>query len=76
MSEIQEAQPSPAEIEEVITELEKYRERLVNDVMKMAQKVKLPKKAAMEHIKNHPEIVKIDAALENLRPQQSSLPSS
>lgn len=68
MSESQEAQPSAAEIEEVITELEKYRERLVNDVMKMAQKVKLSKKAAMEHIKKHPEIAKIDAALENLRP--------
>ncbi|NEP34008.1 MULTISPECIES: acetyltransferase [unclassified Moorena] len=76
MSESQEAKPSAAEIEEVITELEKYRERLVNDVMKMAEKVKLPKKAVMEHIKKHPEIVKIDTALEDLRPQESSLPSS
>ncbi|AOY83654.1 MULTISPECIES: acetyltransferase [Moorena] len=76
MSESQEAKPSAAEIEEVITELEKYRERLVNDVMKIAQKLKLPKKAVMAQIKNHPEIVKIDTALENLRPQESSLPSS
>ncbi|NEP53791.1 MAG: acetyltransferase [Moorea sp. SIO3C2] len=68
MSEIQEAKPSAAEIEEVITQLEKYRERLVNDLMKMAQKAKLSKKTVMEDIKKHPEIAKIDAALENLCP--------
>lgn len=73
MSEIPQAKGSPEEIEAVITELEQYRERIVSDVLQMAQRIKLSKKAAMEHLGNHPEIVRIDAALADLQAKQSSL---
>ncbi|AFY78623.1 hypothetical protein Ple7327_3415 [Pleurocapsa sp. PCC 7327] len=61
---------SAAEIKEVILELEQYRERLVNEMLQMAQKAKFSKKAAMEHLSRHPEIARIDAAIEKLRAQQ------
>lgn len=72
MSETPETKASAAEIEEVLTELEQYRERIVNDALTQAQKVKIPKKVVMEHLKTNPEIVKIDAVLEQLRAQQES----
>lgn len=59
--------PSAEEVAEVIAELEKYRERLVEDFMAAAKKAKLPKSLAMSQLKQHPEIVKIDASLTQLR---------
>ncbi len=64
--------PSESEIEQVIAELEQYRERLVKDVLGLAQKVKLPQKTAMNHLANHPEIARIDESLKQLRTQQAS----
>jgi hypothetical protein len=62
---------SAAEIEEVIVELEQYRERIVNEMLQMAQKAKFSKKAAIKHLSQHPEIARIDAAIERLRTQQT-----
>ena len=59
--------PTPEEIAGVIVELEKYRERLVEDFTNTAKKAKLPKSMVMAQLKSHPEIMKIDASLAQLR---------
>ncbi|NET03279.1 MAG: acetyltransferase [Merismopedia sp. SIO2A8] len=76
MSETQEATVSLQEVEEVIAGLEQYRERLINDAMKMAKQVKLPKKQVIAQLEQHPEITKIDQALKNIRSQQVAMASS
>ncbi|MEG4862990.1 MULTISPECIES: acetyltransferase [unclassified Microcoleus] len=60
---------TPEDIQEVIAELEQYRQRLIDDTLEMAKKVKMPKQAVMKQLENHPEIVYIDGALANLRSQ-------
>jgi hypothetical protein len=71
MSESNSTQASAQEIEEVIRELEQYRERLVHDVLGVSRKVKLSQKQALEKLANHPEIIKIDHALQELRGNQN-----
>lgn len=61
------ANPSPEEIAGVIAELEQYRDRLVEDFTNTAKKAKLPKSMVMAQLKTHPEIVKIEASLAQLR---------
>ena len=51
------------EIADVISQLEQYRARLVDDFTATAKKAKLPKSMVMAQIKTHPEIVKIDTSL-------------
>lgn len=73
MSETPEANtstPGMQEIQEVIGELEQYRERIVNETLEMAKKVKMPKAKAMAQLENHPELSRIDEALKELRSQQ------
>lgn len=67
MSENLEAQESVQEVEAVIAELEQYRERIINDTLEMAKRVKLPKQKVMDQLEQHPEIAQIDAALADLR---------
>lgn len=55
------------EIEEVIKGLEQYRERIVNETLEHAKKVKIPKAKAMAKLEKHPELSKIDQALNELR---------
>jgi len=45
-------------------------------VFQMAQRVEWSTKAAMEHIGQNPEIVKIDAAIEELQAKQAALGSA
>ncbi len=59
--------PSSEEIAQMIAELEKYRDRLVEDFTTTAKKAKLPKSLAMAQLKTHPEIAKIEASLAQLR---------
>jgi len=66
------ATPSAEEVAGVVAELEQYRERLVEDFTATAKKAKLPKSMAMSQLKNHPEILKIDAALAKIRGEQTS----
>ena len=72
MSETLEANTATAktqeqEIEEVITGLEQYRERIINDTLEHAKKVKIPKAKVMAKLEQHPELSKIDKALNELR---------
>ncbi|MGB3514068.1 MAG: acetyltransferase [Microcoleaceae cyanobacterium] len=62
--------PTTEEIEEVIKELEQYRERIVNDTIEMAKKVKMPKAKVMANLEQNPELSRIDGALKELRSQQ------
>ena len=69
MSEMAKEPASKAEIEEMILELEQYRERIINDILQMGKKIKLSKKAVDKNITEHPEIADIDKILEQLRSQ-------
>ena len=60
-----------AELAEVITELEQYRERLVNDTLDAAKRAKMMKATVMATLE--PELAQIDATLQNLRDQQAAL---
>jgi hypothetical protein len=64
-------QATPQELTEVITELEQYRERLVNDTLAMAQRAKIMKSQALASLE--PNLAQIDAQLEGLRQQQATL---
>lgn len=59
------------ELTEIITELEQYRDRLMNDTLSMAQKAKVMKGQALASLE--PQLAQIDAQLEALRQQQASL---
>jgi len=61
---------SPEEITEMIAELEKYRERLVNDTMSMAKKAKIMKSQAMANLE--PNLAEIDTQIQALRQQQGN----
>jgi hypothetical protein len=67
-------QATPQELTEVITELEQYRERLVNDTLAMAQRAKIMKSQALASLE--PSLAQIDAQLEGLRQQQATLVDS
>lgn len=64
-------QSNSEELTEAIAELEQYRERLVNDTLSMAQRAKIMKAQALASLQ--PQLTQIDATLEALRQQQSSL---
>ncbi len=64
--------PTPEAIAEVIAELEAYRQRIIDDTLAMAQKIKMSKKSVTETLEQHPEIAKIDAMLASLREQQEA----
>ena len=64
-------QANSEELTLAIAELEEYRERLVNDVLSMAQKAKVMKAQALASLQ--PQLTQIDATLEALRAQQSVL---
>ncbi|MDV3352636.1 hypothetical protein D0962_37300 [Leptolyngbyaceae cyanobacterium CCMR0082] len=59
------------EITELITEFEKYRERLTNETLDAAKKAKMSKKETMAKLE--PELAKIDAALAQLNAQLAAL---
>ncbi len=61
------------EIEEVMAELERYRERIVSDILEMAKKVKISKQTAMAQLANHPEIAQIEAMLSDLRSRKAAM---
>jgi flagellar biosynthesis chaperone FliJ len=67
------AQTSLEELTEAIAELEEYRERLVNDTLSMAQRAKIMKAQALASLQ--PQLAQLDATLESLRQQQSTLTS-
>jgi hypothetical protein len=62
--------PSAQEVADVIAELEQYRSRLIDDFTTTAKKAKLPKSMVMAQLESHPEIVKINASIAQLRGEQ------
>jgi exonuclease VII small subunit len=62
---------TPEELTEIITELEQYRERLVNDTLSMAQRAKIMKAQAMASLE--PSLAQIDGILQTLRQKQAAL---
>ena len=67
-------QVTVAELEEIIVELQKYRDRLVNDTLETIQKARLPKAKSMAQI--DPELAKIDAMMEDLHARLATLVAS
>jgi len=67
MSETSEPTTQEQEIEEIIKGLEQYRERIINETLKHGKKVKIPKAKVMAKLEQHPELSKIDQALNELR---------
>ncbi|MEH2450434.1 hypothetical protein [Nostoc sp.] len=59
------------EVAEVIAELERYRERLVQETTETAKRAKLMRVNVMAKLE--PELTKIDSALQELRNQQAAL---
>jgi len=64
---------SPEEIERAITELERYRERVVNELFQSARRVEVSHKQTMAKIGKNPEIMRIDAEIQKLQAKQSQL---
>lgn len=64
-------QATPEELITIITELEQYRERLVNDTLSMAQRAKVMKAQALASLE--PSLAQIDANLEALRQRHAAL---
>ena len=64
-------QVAVAELEEIMVELQKYRDRLVNDMLETIQKAQLPKAKSMAQI--GPELAKIDAMMEDLHARKAAL---
>ncbi|NEP81677.1 MAG: acetyltransferase [Okeania sp. SIO3C4] len=62
--------PTTQEIEEVITGLEQLKERIVNETIEAAKKVKMSKAKVMAKLEQHPELSFIDKTLKELRLQQ------
>ncbi len=65
------AQVTATELEEIIIELQKYRDRLVNDTLETIEKAKLPKAKSMAQI--DPELAKIDAMMQDLQTRLAAL---
>jgi hypothetical protein len=62
---------SAAELAEIITELQKYRDRLVHDTTEAIHKARLPKAKAIAQME--PEIVRIDAMIQELHDRHAAL---
>ncbi len=71
MDEAPTQQDTAQELAEVITELEQYRERLVNDTLTMAQRAKVMRTKALANLE--PDLAQIDVTLEDLRNRQAAL---
>jgi hypothetical protein len=63
------ADATPQELAEMISELEQFRERIVNDTLATAQRAKVMKSQALATLE--PNLAKIDSTLQTLRQHQS-----
>jgi cell division septal protein FtsQ len=61
--------PTPEEMQAIVVELEAYRQRIIDDMMALGKRFKLPKSTVMERLETHPEILEIDQHLSQLREQ-------
>lgn len=60
-----------ADLAEIITELQKYRDRLVHDTTEAIHKAKLPKAKAIAQME--PELAKIDAMMQEIQARHATL---
>jgi hypothetical protein len=60
-----------ADLAEIITELQKYRDRLVHDTTEAIHKAKLPKAKAIAQME--PELAKIDAMMQEIQARHAAL---
>ena len=58
------------ELEEIVAELQKYRDRLVHDTTDAIHKARLPKAKAMAQLE--PELLKIDAMMQDLHDRHAA----
>ncbi|WP_310481583.1 hypothetical protein [Chamaesiphon sp. VAR_48_metabat_403] len=65
------AEVTAADLAEIITELQKYRDRLVHDTTEAIHKAKLPKAKAMAQME--PELAKIDAMMQEIQARHAAL---
>ena len=64
--------PSVEELQESIDELSAYRERLYNDVIGLAKKLRLSQKKIDATVNEHPELTRIDEILSQLKHQRDN----
>jgi len=62
--------PSQEELEESIQQLTAYRDRLIEDVIGMAKRLKLPQRQVDLTLAQHPELERIQAILGQLESQR------
>ncbi len=62
-----------ADLAEIITELQKYRDRLVHDTTEAIHKAKLPKAKAIAQME--PELAKIDAMMQEIKDRHAAMES-
>lgn len=67
-------QVTAIELEEIVTELQKYRDRLVQDTTEAIHKARLPKAKAIAQME--PEIARIDAMIQELHDRHAALLAS
>ncbi|NJN48506.1 MAG: hypothetical protein HC805_00150 [Alkalinema sp. RL_2_19] len=63
--------PTAEELQEIVIELEKYRDRLISDMTEAGKKAKMMKSAVMQHLE--PELKAIDERLETARQMLAEL---
>lgn len=71
MTETANSTVTAEDLAEVITEFEKYRDRLVNETVETAKKAKISRKMVMTQLQ--PQLDQIDIKLEALRAQYNTL---
>jgi uncharacterized protein involved in exopolysaccharide biosynthesis len=71
MTEAVDSTVTVEDLAEVITEFEKYRDRLVNETVETAKKAKISKQTVMTQLQ--PQLEQIDSKLEVLRAQYNEM---
>lgn len=59
-------------ISEIITQLEAYRQRIFDDTLAMAKKLKLSKKATLVKLEENPEVIEINKKIASLQERQEA----
>ena len=68
--------PTEEELEELIKELNEYKNRLEREVLTISNKLKMPQKKINSIIKSHSELKQIKTILSKLNKQKENLDSS
>lgn len=63
-------------ISEAIAQLEAYRQRIFDDALDMARKLKLSKKATLAKLEENPEVIEINRRIAALQERQAAATQS